>query len=72
MIQPIQNVDVYPLLAHLLGVTPKPNNGTQVLLEKALLKSKEETHSYAADASSSIFSSNFVLVLFSLVLYQFH
>jgi predicted AlkP superfamily pyrophosphatase or phosphodiesterase len=34
---PFDNVDVYPLLARLLGITPRPNDGDATLIDEALV-----------------------------------
>lgn len=33
---PINSLDVYPLLAELLAILPRPNNGTRRLIEEIL------------------------------------
>lgn len=35
--QPIQSLDIYPLLAQLLGITPRPHNGTNYLIENLIV-----------------------------------
>ena len=49
--EPFESVNVYPLLAHLLGINPRPNNGSLALFKHVLKDWIEEEDE----------SSNFVL-----------
>lgn len=43
LLEPIHKVDVYQVLTHVLGITPKPHNGTWSRVEPALaLRNRRE------------------------------
>lgn len=41
-LEPFQNIELYNLMCHLLGVTPAPNNGTEGSLYEALVDPPED------------------------------
>ena len=65
-IEPFESVNVYPLLAHLLGIKPRPNNGSLSVFKYVL---KEWNPSFETeDANSSSFNFGFIVVIVVLVL----
>ena len=52
--EPFESVNVYPLLAHLLGIKPKPNNGSLSVFKHVL---KEWNPSFMIDENEGAVSS---------------
>lgn len=42
--EPFESVNVYPLLCHLLGITPEPHNGSLAIMEPMLSESAGAGH----------------------------
>ena len=57
--EPFENVNIYSLMCHLLGIEPAPNNGSLQAVQH-LLKEKEHKHDYTVLIVVSVIS---VLVL---------
>ena len=55
-IEPFESVNVYPLLAHLLGIKPRPNNGSLSIFEHILTSdSKGDWYSLNGEGRPALF-----------------
>ena len=64
--EPFENVNIYSLMCHILGIEPAPNNGSLQAVQH-LLKEKEHKHDYTVLIVVSVISV-LVLLLMSYVI----
>ena len=75
--EPFESVNVYPLLAHLLGIKPRPNNGSLSVFAHVLkewdtpIESLDIGGEFSITVYSVLFAVGFLLSMFVLVAVYF-
>ena len=71
-VEPFESVNVYPLMAHLLGIKPRPNNGSLSVFKQVLREwnpSLESSEDNATAGSFSLLLTVCVVSVLVLVIY---